>query len=63
MQKLMTYLPIIKPEVDVIRNMTDRTKRNKAYINDLTNLRCHGHSLSSCILLKLLLFIHQYSSG
>ena len=26
---------------------------NKAYINDLPNLRCHSHSLSSCMLLKL----------
>ena len=36
--------------------MTDRIKRqyfNQADINDLPNLRCHCHSLSSCMLLKL----------
>ena len=46
--------PIIKPEVDVVRNMTDWTiKNNQGNINDLPKLQCHGHFLSSCILLKL----------
>ena len=33
--------------------MTDRTKDDQASINALPNLRCHGHSLSICVLLKL----------
>ena len=44
---------IIKPEVDVIRNKTDRTIDNQVNINLLQNFRCHGHSLSSCMFLKL----------
>ena len=44
---------IIKPEVEVIRNMTDRAKNNQAGINDLPNLRYHDHSLSSYMILKV----------
>ena len=36
---------------------------NQANINDLQNLQWQCYSLSSCMLLKLLLFIHQYRSG
>ena len=31
-------------------------KDNQANINDLPNLRCQGHSLSSCMLLKSLIY-------
>ena len=63
-QLLITYLSIIKPEVDdVIRNLTQtKVNDNQANIRDLPNLQSHGHSLRSCMALKLPLFIHQWRS-
>ena len=45
---------IIKPEVDVIRNITQtKVNDNQANVRDLQNLQSNGHSLQSFMPLKL----------